>query len=326
MHERTARGWRTFFLVVAVLAAGGVAVAAATLLVGYVWASAAVEQAGELRPTPVERTIVPPPPAAIGMAPDDPLRLEIDLQEGLFEVRPGPPGAPVRVDGQYARGYYDLIEEHVPAGAPGGPAAVIRLRPAHSFLVRLFAGAVGGDDDSHNELTVTIPRELPIDLRLKLRAGESRTDLGGLTLAAADIELAMGEHRLDFGRPLARPLGRMRVDAGMGEIRLRRLGNASPAMLDVSARMGSLIADLGGDWSADVVADLRFAGSMGELRIDVPDDLRIAPDSEVSAVMGDAGGLPPGMAADGAAPHVRLHVSATMGEARIRRYPADVAR
>lgn len=130
----------------------------------------------------------------------------------------------------------------------------------------------------------------------------------------------MGEHRLDFSEPLVGRLRRMRVDGGMGEIRIDRLGNARPAMLGASGRMGSLTADLGGDWSGEDVADLTFDATMAELRIDVPDGVRIAPDSDASAVLGESGRIPAGTGASGGPPHVRLHLSATMGETRVRRY------
>ena len=154
---------------------------------------------------------------------------------------------------------------------------------------------------------------------MRLRAGESRTDLGGLTLTELDAELVMGEHRLDFSEPLAGSPSRVHVEGGMGEIRVERLGNAK-ALEIVSGRMGSLIADLGGDWSTGAVADLTVDNAMGELRIDVPDTVRVAPDSDSSAVLGESGRILPGADASGAAPHVRLHLSTTMGETRVRRY------
>ena len=50
--------------------------------------------------------------------------------------------------------------------------------------------------------------------------------------------------------------------------------------------MGSLTVDLGGDWPGDDVADLTIDNSMGELRLQVPDTVRIASDSDVSNLLG----------------------------------------
>lgn len=323
MAQRTGWDWKTIFLVVVGAAAVVVVSVAALAAAGLVWAASTAERLGEPAPEPVVRTVATRAAASATAAaggPDQPLRLEIELEEGEFEVRPGPPGSGVRVDGTYAKAYYDLTEEHTPAGEPGGPATVIRLRPAHSFFVRLIGSALGGHDSVHNALTVTIPRDVPIALTLKLSAGESRTDLGGLTLTDLDAELAMGEHHLDFSEPLAGRPHSVRVEGGMGEVRLEHLGNAGPRELEVSGRMGSLTVDLRGDWPGDAVADLTIDNSMGELRLGVPDTVRIASDSSVSNILGATGGIPTVDEASGEKPLLRLHLTNSMGETRVRRY------
>ena len=323
MAQQTAWGWKKIVLAVVGVAAAVVLFLAATAAVGFVWATSTAERLGEPVPEPVASTVETRDAgvrAAATANAEQPLRVEIELEEGEFEVRPGPPGAGVQVDGAYAQAYYELTEEHTPAGEPGGPATVIRLRPAHSFLVRLIGSAFGGHDGAHNLLTVTIPREVPIDLRLRLRMGETRTDLGGLTLTDLDADLTMGEHRLDFSEPLAGRPHRIRVAGGMGEIRLERFGNAGPRELDVEGRMGSLTVDLGGDWPAGAEADVWLDGSMGEFRLDVPNTVRIAPDSAVSNVFGATSQPRAGNDASADAPLVRLHLTNAMGETRVRRY------
>ena len=323
MAQQTAWSWKKIVLAVVGVAVAMLLLLVATATVGFVWATSTAERLGEPAPESVARSIASRDAgAAVAAAgtPDRPLRVEIELEEGEFEVRPGASGAGVRVDGTYAKAYYELTEEHTPAGEPGGPATVIRLRPTHSFFVRLVAGALGGHGGMHNALTVTLPRDVPIALALTLRAGESRTDLGGLTLTDLDAELAMGEHRLDFSEPLAGRPHRVRVDGGMGEIQLERFGNAGPRELDVEGRMGSLTVDLGGDWPAGAVADVRLDGAMGEFRLNVPNDVRIAPDSNASSVFGATSQPAADTDPSAEAPLVRLHLTNAMGETRVRRY------
>ena len=323
MAQRTGRDWKKTLLVVVGAAAVVVVSLAAMAAAGLVWAASTVERLGEPAPEPVTRTIEirdAAAAAATAGGPDRPLRVEIELEEGEFEVRAGPPGTGVRVDGTYAKAYYELTEEHTPAGAPEGPATVIRLRPAHSFFVRLIGSALGGHNGAHNALTVTIPKGVPIALTLALRAGESRTDLGGLTLTDLDAELAMGEHHLDFSEPLAGRPHSVRVEGGMGEVRLEHLGNAGPRELEVSGRMGSMTVDLRGDWPGDAVADLTIDNSMGELWLGVPDTVRIASDSNVSNILGATGGIPAVNEKSGDTPLLRLHLTNSMGETRVRRY------
>ena len=323
MAQPTVWGWKKIALAIIGVAAAVVLLLVATAAVGLVWATSTAERLGEPAPEPVASTVATRDAgirAATSANVEQPLRVEIELEEGEFDVRPGPPGTGVEVDGAYARAYYELTEEHTPADAPGGPATVVRLRPAHSFLVRLIGSAFGGHDGAHNALTVTIPREVPIDLRLRLRMGETRTDLGGLFLTDLDADLTMGEHRLDFSEPLAGRPHHIRVSGGMGEIRLERFGNAGPRELDVEGRMGSLTVDLGGDWPAGAVADVRLDGSMGEFRLDVPNDVRIAPDSNASNVFGATSQPAADNGASADAPLVRLQLSNSMGETRVRRY------
>ena len=323
MAQQTAWDWKKIVLVIVAAAVAMVLVLAAAATGGFVWATRAAARLGEPTPEPVTRTIAirDAGAEAVAAASERPLlRLEIELQDGEFEIRPGPAGTGVQVNGAYAKAYYELTEEHTPAGDPAGPATLIRLRPTQSFWVRLAAQALDGTRGTPNTLTVTIPKQVPIALILKLHTGETRTDLGGLHLTDLEAELSMGEHRLDFSQPLSGRLRRMRVDGAMGEIRIEGIGNARPLETEVSGRMGSLTADLGGDWSTDAVADLTFDSTMGELRLDVPHAVRIAPDSDASAVLGEAGRIPTGTGASGGVPQVRLHLSATMGEIRVRRY------
>ena len=323
MAQQTGWGWKKIVLAVIGVAAAMVLLLVATAAVGLVWATSTAGRLGEPTPEPVASTVAIRDVgvrAASAASTEQPLRVEIELEEGEFEVRPGPPGAGVEVDGAYAKSYYELIEAHTPAGEPGGPATVIRLRPAHPFLVRLIGSALGGHDGAHNELTVTIPRDVPISLSLKLRTGESRTDLGGLTLTDLDAELSMGEHGLNFSEPLSGRPHRIRVAAGMGEIRLENFGNAGPRELDVEGRMGSLTVDLGGEWPAGAVADVSLDSAMGEFRVNVPNTVRIAPDSNASNVFGARSQPPADHDADAEAPVVRLNLTNTMGETRVRRY------
>ena len=59
---------------------------------------------------------------------------------------------------------------------------------------------------------------------------------------------------------------------------------------------------------------------MGEFRLDVPNTVRIAPDSNASNIFGATSQPPPGNDVSAEAPLVRLHLTNSMGETRVRRY------
>ena len=97
---------------------------------------------------------------------DEPLRLRIDMQEGRFEVRSGPAGSELRVDGTFASTYYELTDER-DEDADGGRGLTIRFRSSRSLPVRLFAGLMAGRGNP-NRLTVSIPEDLLVDLSFEV--------------------------------------------------------------------------------------------------------------------------------------------------------------
>lgn len=123
-----------------------------------------------------------------------------------------------------------------------------------------------------------------------------------------------GDHRLGFGEPLAEELQQLRVSGGMGNIELAQLGNARARELRISSRMGNFTVDLGGEWPTDDVSDLEVTHSMGDLRLRIPNSVRVTPDSRSSAKMGESGRIERrDETADPAAPVLRLDLSTTMG-------------
>jgi hypothetical protein len=73
-----------------------------------------------------------------------------------------------------------------------------------------------------------------------------------------------------------------------------------------------------------VVSDLVLNHSMGDLRLRIPSSVRISPDSENAAMFGESGRIDRTReTADDSAPVLRLSLSTTMGETRIRRYDTD---
>ena len=324
-------GWKKVLLI-GVATAVSVGVLLTVVGVGaLLWANSVAEELGEPAPVPTAVTIAvareAAAPAAQGSTSKATPRVEIELQDGRFEIRSGPAGTEIQVDGEYAENYYELIEEQTPADASGGPTTTIRLRPTSSGLVRMMAAFRGNGDPSRqpNRLTVLIPAGRPIALRLDVSRGESRIDLGGLTLTDLDADLSMGDHRLGFGEPLAEELQQLRVSGDMGNIDLAQLGNARARELRVSSRMGNFTVDLGGEWPTDDVSELEVTHSMGDLRLRIPNSVRVSPDSRSSARMAESSRIDRREeTADPAAPVLRLDLSTTMGGTRIIRYDADV--
>ena len=348
MAERS--GWQKGCLFVGVGCLSVVILLITAAGLAFVWAAASARRLGDPTPERISETIVrstqpaesgrrptdrsaedgaEPPGEAEASDPDiairqssDLLHLTLDMQEGSFDVRPGPPGSDVRVEGRYATAYYELTQDESESASSGERRVVVRFRSKRSLLVRALAGLMTSSART-NRLTVTIPEGWPVDLRLRFGQGASDVDLGGLTLTNLRADLSMGDHELEFSRPLAAELPSARLDGQMGDIRFLDLGNARVEDLEVSTSMGDAQIDLGGEWSHDTVSEVEIRHSMGDLRLRIPRDVRLSPDSSTETTMAESRGLNMDTrdeTDDPDAPTVELHLTASMGDVRVIRY------
>jgi hypothetical protein len=259
------------------------------------------------RPLPVEPAPGEVPlPAAAGSR----VAVSIDLEEGEFDVRPGQPGAGIRVEGEYDAGIYEL--RHETTGEGDARQVRISFRPRYTLLRRLLTI---GAKEPPNRLTVFLPPDVAMDLRCRISKGESRIDLGGLPLAGLDLDLTMGDHTVRIDEPNPLSMDRLRLRVAMGEFDAVRLGNARFREARIEGSMGEFDIDLGGSYVEDATVGARFR--MGEARLIVPSDLN----TEVtrSVFLGEAkGNRRPEGAAPRDAPRLRVAGSVTMGEFDLR--------
>ena len=295
-------GWRKAGMIAGLGCLSIIGVIVVGVIAAVFWAKATLSNLGDTSPTPVDTRITLPAPAT-GLAAIS--HLTLDLREGRFTIRPTAPGGDVQVQGTFAPGLYELIQDQSTDPATGATRTTIRFLSKAPAWARIFGGL--GDSDDRPELTVLIPRGAPIDLSLQVSMGESDIDLGGLTLREVDLDVSMGEHRITFQEPVAEEgVRRLRIDASMGNVSVAQLGNARAASINTAGSMGNLTADLGGAWPAGATADLTFAQSMGELTLRVPSDVHLESDVEQPK--------------DPKAPTLRLRVSTSMGNSRVIRY------
>lgn len=318
---RKLSGWQKFGLFAGVGCFSLIALMVIGVAVAMMWARSKVAEYGDPTPTRVERTIPLRDPAALGTAGAKAglLELDLDLEEGNFTIRPDPAVDQVRVDGRYAENHFALTQTYTAASGDRPPRTVIRFRSKTPGWARFLAG-MGQGAANRPQLTLLIPTSGELDLSLRVSMGESEIDLGGLALSDLDLELSMGNHQLDFATPLATPLRRVRLQTSMGNVSVEHLGNARAQSIDATGSMGNLTADLGGAWPKGDPAELSFTHSMGELTVRVPRDVRLETESTSSQPA-----PPPDPALEQKpgspdAPVVRLRMTTSMGESRVRRY------
>jgi hypothetical protein len=243
--------------------------------------------------------------------------LSLDLQEGTFDITPGEPNGRVQVEGNFSEALYELTE-HTDS-KDGVTQTTIRFKSKAPVWARMLAG-VGGNDSDRPHLTLRIPPAVPIELALNISIGESRINLGGLTLSELGLDLSMGNHEVDFREPVADGLRSIRINARMGNVSVENLGNARAKNVDASGSMGNVTADLGGAWQPGSESELSFTQSMGEVRVKVPTKVRL--EADVRDAEGKRQTVPADEdeTKDPKAPLVKVRVSASMGEGRVSRY------
>jgi len=228
-------------------------------------------------------------------------RIILDLAQAEFDISPGLPGDPLRVEGLYNRSGYTLEESlEKPADVPWTYSVRFRRNAGAGFFAWLGETLTG----TSPKLNITIPPDVPIELVLTASRGEVVVDLAGLWLTSADVDLSMGGADLNISSPLRAPIDRLSIKAGMGGGSFRNIGNASPRELDIEFSMGGLHLDLTGAWQRD--ADISIRHKMGGGAVQLPRNARIEGLPSGSGPKRDRSGS--------GLPVLRFRVSSEMGD------------
>jgi len=227
-------------------------------------------------------------------------RVVLDFTVGEFFVEAGEAGEPIRVEAHYDTTSYVLEESFEPSEQTGW---VYRVTFRQTGWVkdgglRILFGA------SYPRVRVYLPPDIPIALEGRFGKGGAELDLGGLWLTEIDLDLDKGALDVSIDRPLVVPVRSIRIRGQQGGLNARSLGEASPAELDVSWRMGGSVVDLRGTWQND--AEVRVRNLMGGATVFLPDGVRIEGLPGHAPLLAPAGEeLPP--------PTLRMSTSSFMG-------------
>jgi hypothetical protein len=237
--------------------------------------------------------------------------VELDLDVGEFELVPGAAGEPIRVDAEYEEDAFGLVEELV-ENDDGTWTYRVKMRPRGGMLGMLFRGA---GNNPRNRVTITLPREQPFDLVGKVGLGSTRIELGGLLVRRVDLEAGTGEHEVSFDEPLLAPMESFRVRKSVGELRILRLGNASPREVDIEQSVGEAHIDLSGPWARD--ADVRIENRIGEASVVAPEGVKVEVDRASVALGEQRVSVPETESLPDNAPTLRLRLEGSIGEVRV---------
>jgi hypothetical protein len=237
-------------------------------------------------------------------------RIILDLSEGSFRIIPVAPGEPIKVDGRYDSGVYELAESFE---QQEGESWVYRV----SFDRRVsWVRAIFKEMEQDNRINISIPRGTPIILEGTIGVGESILELGGLAVRKLDLNLGTGSHEVSFSEPSPLPMESFDLAGGIGELRVSLLGNASPERVKVSHRIGEVNIDLRGAWVRDADAAVRCG--IGECAVRVPEDIGVEVIS-ANVTLGETSGavLNSLESQQQGKPTLRLDLSGRIGEVRV---------
>ncbi len=248
-------------------------------------------------------------PAQLATLARMPGRVELELAQGEFNVKPGEPGTGVLVKARFDQTSYELLDE-LEVLPDSTWVYRVKYRRTIGGMEALMRAIFGGNQESKVE--VFLPPDVRIDLVLDLHQGGGQAELGGLWLHDVTLNYGQGGFELDVSEPLHEPMNRLVIAGSMGGFEAKRLGNASPRFLGIDCSMGGGEIDLRGQWLNSANVDLKVR--MGGMAVLVPADLTV----EGAPVTGGAEGLRAGEA-EVDLPVLHLTVDQSMGEVEIVR-------
>jgi hypothetical protein len=119
-----------------------------------------------------------------------------------------------------------------------------------------------------NWLDVKFNPTVPIELDLNMGACEATVDLTGLKISQLELSTGASEIELYFDKPNEEVMRKMKIEAGVGELKAVNLGNANCRKIDFEGGVGGYELDFSGEWQSDCEAYVELG--LGDLTIEVP--------------------------------------------------------
>jgi hypothetical protein len=239
-------------------------------------------------------------PATETVPAEKPAWVEIDLAHGEYFIEPAVGDGPLKVEASFDDKAYRL-EESLEDSDDYAFRYRVRFERTGAGFVTQLKERFGG---TRPRVRVFLPRGIPIELHVRLRAGGSEVQLGGLWLTSTYIDFNKGGFQITFDEPLRDPMDELIINGSMGGFEARDIGQASPRTFDVDVSMGGMDIDLRGDWRND--SDITLRTSMGGAAVRLPRNVR------VEGV--DRPGIRAEPEAEVSVPTLRVSSSSSMGE------------
>jgi len=125
----------------------------------------------------------------------------------------------------------------------------------------------------HNEWELEFSPEIPLEMDIKVGAGEGELDFTGLQLAALDMDLGAGDFDIRFGKPNAVEMSDLTLDTGASKLELIGIGHAGPEWVRVQSGVGDITLDFTGAWPRS--ANVQVTAGVGSVTLRLPDNVGV---------------------------------------------------
>ncbi len=128
------------------------------------------------------------------------------------------------------------------------------------------------DEEKREELptlTITFTDQLPIDLALTLTAGEHELDLSSLKISSLELKSSACQTKVQFKKPNAEPMEKLKIATGASRFILEGLGNANFKELNVHGGASDVTMDFSGK-ATSKNAKAKISLGAGSLTVIVP--------------------------------------------------------
>jgi len=140
-----------------------------------------------------------------------------------------------------------------------------------------------------NEWELEFSPEIPLEMDLKVGAGDGELDLTGLQLAGLDLDVGAGDFEVRFDEPNEADMSHLTLDAGASRLEVIGIGHAGPEQVNVQGGIGDMTLDLTGAWPGS--ADVKITAGVGSVTLRLPDDVGVRVETEGGLTNVDASGL-----------------------------------
>ncbi len=158
------------------------------------------------------------------------------------------------------QGFLQLTSETLNIGDFGG-------------LGDLFKSKHYKENQHPHKWDVQLTDRLPLEINAEIAIGVGEFDLSHLQVRDLRLEAGMAEVSITFDTPNPISMERMDIEAGLGELNIEHLGNASLRKMKLEVGLGKATLDFSGDLIQNFSATMEVG--LGELEIRLPKGLPV---------------------------------------------------